>query len=589
MLARWTGGELLRLQCYEGLDVSQAVYEWDYSRQLLHLRAAEAAGAATAPRSSQLEDELYDERFLVRRPLLQAVDRRRRSAAGAAHRRGRPGRRRVRGVPARGPVRLHGHRARARARSTPTTPPVVVITSNRTRDVHDALKRRCLYHWVEHPDFEREVAIVQRPGARASASGWPARSRPPPRRCAAPGSTSRPASPRPSTGPRRSRVLGATELDAEHGRRHAGHGAEVPRGPGAGPGRRPRRVWCAAAIAAQRRERRRPLRPGSAGRRSRFVRTPAPGRTRRAGRRHRSTSSRRSTCSTSADADDVYWAGRATLVHRPEDVARLRPRLRRLLRRRADRASTASRRAGARHAWRSTTPTPTTRRRRRRDPTTTPTDPGPVLAGRDAAPARTSPRCDDDELAEASALDGPTCASSARRGRRAGRAPRVADAAAPTCAARSATRSRTGGEPIRRRPPRPGRAAPPGGAAARRVAARWSPTPGRCCASSTPRSSARAGSRRSPLGTRLTRMTRELSTPRPRRRAGPGRRGGRGLLRRHPPRRGPAGVQRRVGRAGHGPGRGRGDPLRRLGPGRPRPARRADGPAAAGSPTGWCG
>ncbi len=73
VLSRWTGGELLRLQCYEGLDVNQAVYEWDYSRQLLHLRAAEAAGVAAGSAVEQLEDELYDERFLVRRPLLEAV------------------------------------------------------------------------------------------------------------------------------------------------------------------------------------------------------------------------------------------------------------------------------------------------------------------------------------------------------------------------------------------------------------------------------------------------------------------------------------------------------------------------------------
>src|SRR5437763_13071085 len=68
VLSRWTGGELLRLQCYEGIDVAQAVYEWDYARQLLHLRAAEATG-----RASEAEDELYSERFLVRRPLLQAI------------------------------------------------------------------------------------------------------------------------------------------------------------------------------------------------------------------------------------------------------------------------------------------------------------------------------------------------------------------------------------------------------------------------------------------------------------------------------------------------------------------------------------
>ena len=159
VLSRWTGGELLRLQCYEGLDVSQAVYEWDYSRQLLHLRAAEAAGVAGGASVDQLEDELYDERFLVRRPLLEAV----------TPRLGPP------------PVLLIDEVDRADdefeafllevlSDYTVTVPelgtfhadvpPLVVITSNRTRDVHDALKRRCLYHWVEHPDFEREVAIV---------------------------------------------------------------------------------------------------------------------------------------------------------------------------------------------------------------------------------------------------------------------------------------------------------------------------------------------------------------------------------------------------------------------------------------------
>ena len=160
VLARWTGGELLRLQCYEGLDVGQAVYEWDYARQLLHLRAAEAAGATDGAAVSELEDELYDERFLVRRPLLEAV----------RPRQGPP------------PVLLIDEVDRADDEfeafllevlsdytvTVPElgtfhadTPPVVVITSNRTRDVHDALKRRCLYHWVEHPDFEREVAIVR--------------------------------------------------------------------------------------------------------------------------------------------------------------------------------------------------------------------------------------------------------------------------------------------------------------------------------------------------------------------------------------------------------------------------------------------
>jgi MoxR-like ATPase len=159
VLAQWTGGPLLRLQCYEGIDVSQAVYEWDYARQLLHLRTAEATGRAASTADETLEDELYDERFLVRRPLLQAI------AASD-------------GPP---PVLLIDEVDRADdefeaflleiladysvtvpeiGTFTAEEPPVVVVTSNRTRDVHDALKRRCLYHWVEHPDAEREVGII---------------------------------------------------------------------------------------------------------------------------------------------------------------------------------------------------------------------------------------------------------------------------------------------------------------------------------------------------------------------------------------------------------------------------------------------
>jgi MoxR-like ATPase len=170
VLSRWTGGELLRLQCYEGIDVSQAVYEWDYSRQLLHLRAAELRtgmtenGASSASSASvpavDIENELYSERFLVRRALLQAID----------HGDGPP------------PILLIDEVDRADdefeafllevlsdyAITVPElgtfvakTPPIVILTSNRTRDVHDALKRRCLYHWVEHPGFEREVEIVR--------------------------------------------------------------------------------------------------------------------------------------------------------------------------------------------------------------------------------------------------------------------------------------------------------------------------------------------------------------------------------------------------------------------------------------------
>ncbi len=155
VVAAWTGGELLRLQCYEGIDLSQAAYEWDYARQLLHLRAVEASGES----ARAAEDELYSERFLVRRPLLRALEP-------------------TIGPP---PVLLVDEIDRADdefeaflleilseyAVTVPElgtvraeVPPVVILTSNRTRDVHDALKRRCLYHWVEHPGFEREVEII---------------------------------------------------------------------------------------------------------------------------------------------------------------------------------------------------------------------------------------------------------------------------------------------------------------------------------------------------------------------------------------------------------------------------------------------
>jgi MoxR-like ATPase len=160
VLSRWTGGDLIRLQCYEGIDAGQAVYDWDYSRQLLHLRAAEASGQARGLGTKALEEELYHERFLLRRPLLAAID----------HRKDVP------------PVLLIDEIDRADdefeayllevlsdyqitipelGRFAAVRPPLVVLTSNRTRDVHDALKRRCLYHWVEHPEFEREVRIVR--------------------------------------------------------------------------------------------------------------------------------------------------------------------------------------------------------------------------------------------------------------------------------------------------------------------------------------------------------------------------------------------------------------------------------------------
>jgi MoxR-like ATPase len=160
-LAHVTGGRLIRLQCHEGIDAAQALYEWDHARQLLHLRAAEATGELAGHGSSEVEAELYSERFLIRRPILDAIS----SPAGSPR-----------------PVLLVDEVDRADdefeafllevlSDFAVTIPelgtiraevrPVVVLTSNRTRDLHDALKRRCLYHWVEHPDPEREAAIVR--------------------------------------------------------------------------------------------------------------------------------------------------------------------------------------------------------------------------------------------------------------------------------------------------------------------------------------------------------------------------------------------------------------------------------------------
>ena len=160
VLSRWTGGELIRLQCYEGIDASQAVYDWDYSRQLLHLRAAEATGEAQGVGTEALEGQLYQERFLLKRALLRAI------------------------TPTVGPPPIllidevdrsddefEAYLLEVLSDFQITVPelgvfraerpPIVILTSNRTRDVHDALKRRCLYHWVEHPSFEREVEIVR--------------------------------------------------------------------------------------------------------------------------------------------------------------------------------------------------------------------------------------------------------------------------------------------------------------------------------------------------------------------------------------------------------------------------------------------
>jgi MoxR-like ATPase len=161
-LADVLGAPLIRLQCYEGIDASQALYDWDFPRQLMHLRAAETAGRTGAEPTESLtpdalENELYSRRFLVSRPLLAALET----------------------TPAvllvdevdRADDEFEAFLLEILSDFTVTipelgtvhaeVPPAVILTSNRTRDVHDALKRRCLYHWLDHPSFEREVEIVR--------------------------------------------------------------------------------------------------------------------------------------------------------------------------------------------------------------------------------------------------------------------------------------------------------------------------------------------------------------------------------------------------------------------------------------------
>lgn len=167
VLARALGRRLVRLQCYEGLDIASAVYEWNYPAQMMAIRLAEAGAGGAGVDRDALARDLYSERYLVRRPVLQALE----ADAGGA------------------PVFLIDELDRADeafeayllevlADSQVTIPelgtikaaepPIVVITTNRTREIHDALKRRCLYHWVDYPDFGRELAILQ---ARVPAAG----------------------------------------------------------------------------------------------------------------------------------------------------------------------------------------------------------------------------------------------------------------------------------------------------------------------------------------------------------------------------------------------------------------------------------
>ncbi len=155
-LSRGLNTELIRLQCYEGLDINHAVYEWNHPRQMLELRLLESSGEVDRP---AVAADLFSERFLIKRPLLQAIDESRE----------------------RSPVLLIDELDRADEEfegfllelladfqiTIPELgayraahPPIVIITSNRTREIHDALKRRCLYYWIDYPDFQKELQIV---------------------------------------------------------------------------------------------------------------------------------------------------------------------------------------------------------------------------------------------------------------------------------------------------------------------------------------------------------------------------------------------------------------------------------------------
>ena len=163
VLAAGLGRPLVRLQCYEGLDTASAVYEWNYPRQMIEIRLAEAAGTVAR---DDLSRDIFAPRFLLKRPLLQAID----PDDGVApvllidelDRTDEPFEAYLLevlsdfqvSIPELGPI-------------VAKSPPVVVITSNRTREIHDAIKRRCLYHWVDYPDALRELAILRRKCARA--------------------------------------------------------------------------------------------------------------------------------------------------------------------------------------------------------------------------------------------------------------------------------------------------------------------------------------------------------------------------------------------------------------------------------------
>ncbi len=166
VIAQTLGRELIRLQCYEGLDIAQAAYEWNYPRQMIEIRLAEAAGETAR---DKMAHDIFDDRFLIKRPLALSLE----GKKGAA------------------PVLLIDELDRTDepfeayllevlsdwqitvpeiGTLKAVEPPVVVITSNRTREIHDAVKRRCFYHWVDYPDARRELEILKKKAPKAAAA-----------------------------------------------------------------------------------------------------------------------------------------------------------------------------------------------------------------------------------------------------------------------------------------------------------------------------------------------------------------------------------------------------------------------------------
>ena len=224
VLAELLGRRLIRLQCYEGIDASQALYEWNYARQLLAVRAMDASEA------ERHVDDLFGPEFLVERPLLAAI----RAGSGA--------------------VLLVDELDRADdefeaflleilsefavtipevGQIVAESPPAVVVTSNRTRELHDALKRRCLYHWIDHPGLDREVEIVRTRAPHVGEDARPRR-RGGGRQVAVAGSRQAPRRRGDDRLGERPRVPRRRSAEPRDGARHAGCGREGPRGPGAG-------------------------------------------------------------------------------------------------------------------------------------------------------------------------------------------------------------------------------------------------------------------------------------------------------------------------------------------------------------------